>query len=79
MCIRDSINTSWSFVNGREPSLWDGDSLDDYDTFNISVSKEVGNGITLSGAVRDLFDNNFEIVPGYRAGGRTFILTLTWQ
>ena len=74
-----NINTSWSFVNGREPSLWDGDSLDDYDTFNISVSKEVGNGITLSGAVRDLFDNNFEIVPGYRAGGRTFILTLTWQ
>ena len=73
------INTSWSFVNDRKPSPYDGDTLEDYDTFNISLSRLIGNDITISGSIRDLFDNNFEIVPGYRAGGRTFVLTLTWQ
>ena len=74
-----NINTSWSFVNDRKPSPYDGDTLEDYDTFNISLSRLIGNDITISGSIRDLFDNNFEIVPGYRAGGRTFVLTLTWQ
>ena len=74
-----NINTSWSFVNDRKPSPYDGDMLEDYDSLNLSINRKLTGDVMLSLAIRDVLDNNFEIIPGYNAGGRTFLLTFTWQ
>ena len=55
-----------------------GNSIDDLQTVDFIVSKQFGS-LDVSFTVQDVFDREFEIIPGYGAGGRNFFLTLSYK
>lgn len=52
--------------------------LEDIQTFDFVISRKF-NRFELDFTVQDLLDREFEIVPGYGAGGRNFYLTVTYK
>tara|TARA_B100002019_G_scaffold54947_2_gene47063 strand:- start:14299 stop:15849 length:1551 start_codon:yes stop_codon:yes gene_type:complete len=54
---------------------FDGREIDDVDNFDIRWSIEPAPRHTLMFAINDVFDNNFEVLPDYPAGGREFSLS----
>ena len=76
----NGYNVSVNFVNQFNRGVdWDGVELDDVRTVDVVISKHIQKNLSLSFTVQDLFDNEFEITPGYRAGGRNFFLTLSYK
>lgn len=72
-------NVSLNFVNQFNRGVdWNGASIDDVNTADFVLSKDF-DGINLAFTVQDMFDNEFEITPGYGAGGRRFFLTLSYN
>ena len=55
-----------------------GAEIDDVETINFNLYKTLGR-IELNLAIRDLLNNEFEMTPGYAAGGRTLLLTITYK
>jgi outer membrane cobalamin receptor len=62
----------------RKPSIYDGDSLKNINSFDLSIQREFSPEFLLSLTARDILDNEFEIVPGYDAGGRQLFLSLQY-
>jgi len=54
---------------------FDGREIDDVDNFDIRWSIEPAPRHTVMFAINDVFDNNFEVLPDYPAGGREFSLS----
>jgi outer membrane cobalamin receptor len=61
----------------RQPSLYDTE-LDDIQSLNFHISKSFGS-FEMAFKVQDVFDNVYEVLPGYGAGGRIFLLTITYK
>lgn len=55
-----------------------GAAIDDVETLNFNLYKTLDR-FEFNIAVRDLLDNQFEMTPGYAAGGRTLLLTITYN
>ena len=68
---------TYSTMTGREPSAYDT-ALDDIQSLDFSVSKMFGN-FDVAVRVQDVFDDEYEVLPGYGAGGRKFLLTVTYK
>ena len=68
---------TYSTMTGREPSAYDT-ALDDIQSLDFSVSKMFGN-FDIALRVQDVFDDEYEVLPGYGAGGRKFLLTITYK
>lgn len=64
---------------GRDPGPYDGDSLEDIKTVDFVVTRSISSNLTVNFTVQDLFDREFEVTPGYGAGGRQFFLTITYR
>ena len=56
-----------------------GTKIDDVNTFEYVASRPISKHFTFSLLIQDVFDNNFEIVPGYNAGGRRVYLTINYK
>ncbi len=61
----------------RQPSLYDTE-LDDIQSLDFHISKSFGS-FEMAFKVQDVFDNVYEVLPGYGAGGRIFLLTITYK
>lgn len=56
-----------------------GEQLDNVSTFDFVFSKKLSKNTVMHFTVQDMFDRQFEITPGYGAGGRNFYLTITYK
>ena len=77
-----SVNgTTYSLVYNtmvdRQPSLYDT-ALDDIQSLDFTVSRTFGS-FEIGLRVEDIFDDEYEVLPGYGAGGRNFLLTITYR
>lgn len=63
----------------RKPGPYDGDSLPDINSFDLSIQRHIAKNYLLSLTARDILDRQFEVVPGYNAGGRQILLTIQFQ
>jgi outer membrane cobalamin receptor len=70
------FKTIYSGMFDRAPGPYDGASLDDLSTLDFVLSRQFAKA-TVSFTVRDVFDNEFEVTPGYGAGGRKYFLTIS--
>lgn len=52
--------------------------IDDINTMDFIIQKNI-NKVSVEFSIQDLFDNRFEVLPGYGAGGRKFFLTFTYK
>lgn len=76
----DDYNFSITFVNQfNRGTDWNGIKLEDVNTADFVISKLIQKNLSLSFTVQDMFDNEFEITPGYGAGGRNLFLTLSYK
>ena len=55
---------------------FDGRSIDDVETVSLYTGYDITPRYRLGFQISDIFDRNFEILPDYSAGGRTFSLSL---
>lgn len=67
---------SYAGVFDRKPGPYDGDSLPDISSFDLSIQREFGRKYLISFTARDILDREFEVVPGYGAGGLQVFLSL---
>jgi outer membrane cobalamin receptor len=74
--VRYDLSYTAQFDRGTD---FTGQTVSDVKTVDFVVSKDISSNLSLSFTVQDLFDREFEIIPGYNAGGRTFFLTLTYR
>ena len=61
----------------REPSLYDT-ALDNIQALDFNVARTFGR-FNLAMHVQDIFDDEYEVLPGYGAGGRSFVLTVIYK
>jgi outer membrane cobalamin receptor len=61
----------------REPSLYDT-ALDNVQSLDFNVARTLGR-FKLAMHVQDVFDDEYEVLPGYGAGGRSFVLTVIYK
>lgn len=74
--VRYDLSYTAQFDRGID---FTGKTISDVKTVDFVVSKDISSNLSLNFTVQDLFDREFEIIPGYDAGGRTFFLTLTYR
>ena len=55
---------------------WNGEQLDDVSSSDVFVSYRF-DYFTVSGGIENLFNNDYEVAPGYNNRGRQIILTVT--
>ena len=55
---------------------FDGSPIDDVSTFNFNAGYNLTPRYRIGFQIRDIFDRNFEVLPGYSAGGREINLSL---
>ena len=67
----------YSTMVDRQPSLYDT-ALDDIQSLDFVVTKLFGD-FEIGLRVEDIFDDEYEVLPGYGAGGRNFLLTITYR
>lgn len=67
----------YSTMVDRQPSLYDT-ALDDIQSLDFVVTKLFGD-FEIGFRVEDIFDDEYEVLPGYGAGGRNFLLTITYR
>ena len=60
----------------RGTDTWSGIELDDVSTFDFVLSREFSKA-KVSFTIRDVLDNEFEVTPGYGAGGINYFLTIS--
>jgi outer membrane cobalamin receptor len=68
---------TYSTMQDRQPSAYDT-SLDDIQSLDFHISKSFGS-VDVAFKVQDVFDDEYEVLPGYNAGGRNFLLTITYK
>ena len=61
----------------REPSLYDT-ALDNIQSLDFNVARTFDR-LEVAMHVQDVFDDEYEVLPGYGAGGRSFVLTVTYK
>jgi outer membrane cobalamin receptor len=66
-----------STMRDRMPSVYDK-SLDNIQSLDFNVSKEFGK-FNIAIHVQDIFDDEYEVLPGFGAGGRSFLLTVVYK
>lgn len=71
-----NFKTIYSGMFERAPGPYDGPSLDNLSTLDVVFSRQFEKA-TVSFTVRDVLDNEFEMTPGYGAGGRKYFLTIS--
>ena len=72
-------NWDWliSYVGQFERGLeFDGSPIDNVSSFNFNAGYYLTPRYRVGFQIRDIFDRNFEILPGYSAGGREFYISL---
>ncbi len=73
----DKFDYTISYIGQWERGLdFDGTPIDDVSTVQINLGWWITNNYRLSFKIDDVFDKEFEILPGYGAGGRVFSLSL---
>ena len=73
----DRFDYTISYIGQWERGLdFDGTPIDDVSTVQINLGWWITNNYRLSFKIDDVFDKEFEILPGYGAGGRVFSLSL---
>jgi outer membrane cobalamin receptor len=73
------ITFRYTGLFNREPGAYDGtEMLDDVSSLDYKVEKSFPNYL-LSFTIRDILDDEFEMVPNYRAGGLEYFLTLQYR
>ena len=55
---------------------FDGSAIEDVNTINLDLGWKLGPNYRISLAINDILDREFEVLPGYGAGGRTVYLGL---
>ena len=55
---------------------FDGSPIDNVSSFNFNMGYYLTPRYRIGFQIRDIFDRNFEILPGYSAGGREISLSL---
>ena len=55
---------------------FDGSAIEDVNTINLDLGWNLGPNYRISLAINDILDREFEVLPGYGAGGRTVYLGL---
>lgn len=58
---------------------WSGAVYDDIETVDVYVTYNWTQNFDVTLAVEDLLDRDFEVAPGYGAGGREISLTITYR
>jgi len=66
-----------STMRDRKPSAYDS-SLDNIQSLDFNVSRYLGK-FKIAVHVQDIFDDEYEVLPGYGAGGRSFLLTVVYK
>ena len=56
-----------------------GTQLEDFETVDLFVTYDYSPVIDITVSVEDAFDKQFEVAPGYDAGGREINLTITYR
>ena len=73
------ISFRYTGLFNREPGPYDGtEKLDDVSSIDYKIEKAFPNYL-LSFTVRDILDDEFEMVPNYRSGGLEYFLTLQYR
>ena len=73
------ITFRYTGLFNREPGAYDGtEMLDDVSSLDYKVEKSFPNYL-LSFTIRDILDDEFEMVPNYAAGGLEYFLTLQYR
>jgi outer membrane cobalamin receptor len=63
----------------RKASAFDLGPVEDISSFDLSIQTRFDKNILLSLTARDILDREFEVVPGYSAGGRQIFLTIQYN
>ena len=73
------ISFRYTGLFDREPGPSDGtEMLDDVSSLDYKIEKAFPNYL-LSFTIRDILDNEFEMIPNYSAGGLEYFLTLQYK
>ncbi len=73
------ISFRYTGLFDREPGPYDGtEMLDDVSSLDYKIEKAFPNYL-LSFTIRDILDNEFEMIPNYSAGGLEYFLTLQYK
>ena len=73
------ISFRYTGLFNREPGPYDGtEMLDDVSSIDYKIEKAFPNYL-LSFTVRDILNDEFEMVPNYRSGGLEYFLTLQYR
>ena len=62
----------WSFDRGDD---FDGSPIDNVSTFDFNIGKYIGTKTRIGFQISDILDREFEILPNYGAGGRSFAIS----
>lgn len=60
----------------RKSSIYDTSEIEDITSFDLSIQRQFLKNVLLSFTARDILNREFEVVPGYGAGGRQLFLAL---
>lgn len=63
----------------RKASPFDIGPVEDISSFDLSIQTKFDKNILLSLTARDILDREFEVIPGYNAGGRQIFLTVQYS
>lgn len=66
-----------STMRDRTPSVYDT-SLDNVQSLDFNVARAVGR-FNVSIHVQDILDDEYEVLPGFGAGGKSFLLTVVYK
>jgi len=74
------ISFRYTGLFNRTPGPYDGtEMLDDVSSIDYKIERQVIPKYLLSFTVRDILDDEFELVPNYRAGGLEYFITLQYR
>ena len=73
----NNIDYMISYVGAYDKGLeFDGRTIDNMSTFNFNAGYYINKKYRIGLQVTDLLDRQFEILPGYSAGGREITISL---
>ena len=75
--VWNNIDYMISYVGAYDKGLeFDGRTIDNMSTFNFNAGYYINKKYRIGLQVTDLLDRQFEIMPGYSAGGREITISL---
>ena len=71
-----NVNASYTGTYDRKPGPYDGAELEDLEKLNFGYTKTFNDMVQLSLNVKNVLDEEVEVLPGYSSQGREFQLTI---